>query len=30
VGADEQISKPEVSQLAIRAKELIQQRTPQA
>lgn len=30
VGADEQISKPEVSMLAIRAKELIQQRTPQA
>lgn len=30
VGADEQISKPEVSQLAIRAKELIQQRTATA
>ncbi|MEW5772176.1 MAG: chemotaxis protein [Thermodesulfobacteriota bacterium] len=30
VGADEQISKPEVSTLAIRAKELIQQRTGKA
>jgi two-component system chemotaxis response regulator CheV len=30
VGADEQISKPEVSMLAIRAKELIQQRTAQS
>lgn len=30
VGADDQISKPEVSQLAIRAKELIQQRMAKA
>lgn len=30
VGADEQISKPEVSHLAIRAKELIEQRTARA